>query len=202
MEVFVGMVFCQKAEEETPKAAGKTCRHGFQLRLGEAVYSNWTGPQLPAMVLCDALLPCKGHGTSPHCLLSMVGQNIACEGSLETIPVLPGLLLARSPWSNGIGRRADWSPAGPLLPFHIILNCSMSPNSQPRLYCYGRATSCSSYQDMAFKGLDWKDGYGHGDMVGEGEEGGSFFRTPITGAAGSHVPKQDIRRIIPFPLVS
>ena len=93
------------------------------------------------------------------------------------------------------------APLAPCFP-SIILNCSMSPNSQPRLYCYGRATSCSSYQDMVFKGLDWKDGYGHGYMVGEGEDGGSFFRTPITGVAGSYVPKQDIRRIIPFPLVS
>lgn len=37
MEVFVGMVFCQRAEEETPRATRKTCGRGFQLRLGEAI---------------------------------------------------------------------------------------------------------------------------------------------------------------------
>ena len=37
MEVSVGMVFCQRAEEETPRATQKTCRRGLELRLGEAV---------------------------------------------------------------------------------------------------------------------------------------------------------------------
>lgn len=35
--------FFRRAKEETPRTAGKICRHGFQLRLREAVRSNWTG---------------------------------------------------------------------------------------------------------------------------------------------------------------
>lgn len=153
------------------------------------------------MVLCDALLPCKGHGTSPHCLLSMVGQSIDYEGSLETTCAPRPAAGLDHPGLMELAKGLTGPPLAPYFP-SIILNSSMSLKSQPRLYCYRRATSCSSYQDMAFKDLDLKDGYGHGDTVGEGEDGGSFFRIPITGATGSHFPKQDIRRIIPFPLVS
>lgn len=153
------------------------------------------------MVLCDALLPCKGHGTSPHCLLSMVGQSIDYEGSLETTCAPRPAAGLDHPGLMELAKGLTGPPLAPYFP-SIILNSSMSLKSQPRLYCYRRATSRSSYQDMAFKDLDLKDGYGHGDTVGEGEDGGSFFRIPITGATGSHFPKQDIRRIIPFPLVS
>lgn len=153
------------------------------------------------MVLCDALLPCKGHGTSPHCLLSMVGQSIDYEGSLETTCAPRPAAGLDHPGLMELAKGLTGPPLAPYFP-SIILNSSMSLKSQPRLYCYRRATSCSSYQDMAFKDLDLKDGYGHGDTVGDGEDGGSFFRIPITGATGSHFPKQDIRRIIPFPLVS
>ena len=153
------------------------------------------------MVLCDALLPCKGHGTSPHCLLSMVGQSIDYEGSLETTCAPRPAAGLDHPGLMELAKGLTGPPLAPYFP-SIILNSSMSLKSQPRLYCYRRATSCSSYQDMAFKDLDLKDGYVHGDTVGEGEDGGSFFRIPITGATGSHFPKQDIRRIIPFPLVS
>ena len=152
-------------------------------------------------MLCDALLPCKGHGTSPHCLLSMVGQNIDYEGSLKTTCAPRPAAGLDHPGLMELAKGLTGAPLAPCFP-SIILNSSMSLKSQPRLYYYRRATSCSSYQDMAFKGLDLKDGYGHGDTVGEGEDGRSFFRPPITGATGSHVPKQDIRRIILFPLVS
>lgn len=47
MEVFIGMFFCWRTKEETPRAAGKTCQRGFQLRLykgtGQAL-------QLPTVV--------------------------------------------------------------------------------------------------------------------------------------------------------
>lgn len=131
----------------------------------------------------------------------MVGQSIDYEGSLETTCAPRPAAGLDHPGLMELAKGLTGAPLAPYFP-SIILNSSMSLKSQPRLYCYRRATSCSSYQDMAFKDLDLKDGYGHGDTVGEGEDGGSFFRIPITGATGSHFPKQDIRRIIPFPLVS
>lgn len=134
--------------------------------------------------------------------LPVVYGGTGYEGSLETVPVLPRPAAGLDhPGLMELAKGLTGAPLAPCFP-SIILNGSVSLKSQPRLYCYRRATSCSSYQDTAFEGLGWKDGYGHGDMVGEGEDGGSFFRTPITGATGSHVPKQNIRRIIPFPLVS
>ena len=51
---------------------------------------------------------------------------------------------------------------------------------------------------MALKGFGWKDGYGHGAMAGDGEDGGSFFRAPTTGAAGSHVPSQELGKLYLF----
>lgn len=43
LEWFFFFFFFRRAKEETPRTAGKICRHGFQLRLWEAVRSNWTG---------------------------------------------------------------------------------------------------------------------------------------------------------------
>lgn len=81
MEVFLGMVFCQRAGEETPWATGKTYRRGFQLRLGELSKVTGQAHRLPTVVLLNdtkpkldryGVIPGKGRETSPHCLLSLV----------------------------------------------------------------------------------------------------------------------------------
>lgn len=55
---------------------------------------------------------------------------------------------------------------------------------------------------MALKGFVWNNGYGHGGKAGDGEDGGSLLRAPLTGAAGGRVPSQDTWEVLPLPLVS
>lgn len=108
--------FAGRLKRKPQGVQGRLPGGGFSTGWGKLYKVTRQARRLPTVVLLKdekpklngrGVLPCNSQDTSPHCLLSMVGQNTGRDGGLKTVLVLPRprvrrqlQMLARMPWSH------------------------------------------------------------------------------------------------------